>query len=496
MASLTATADSTTGTIRVDVEQTLARDTFSRVVANGWGNATSGQAYTVTGGAVGDYSVDGASGLHAINTVNVARHSTIAVSAGADTESRIQVAISVLAAGAPLITSLMGRFVDTSNYYFAEISISAATQVATLNLRKNVLGVATTLASVTLDPIHALGAVWHMALSCCGSTIKAKAWRTPNGEPDWMLTAVDADLVTGTRAGARSMLATGNTNGLVTFFYDSFTVIVGQPIRLWRVPIGGARTEVRGSPGSTEAPSATANTATATFYDNESPFDVTLSYELTSACSDVVEVTSNAVFLDSEDDGWLRDPVDPTLNIRIDFQAGIFDYCVEGNAVVFGGFGTRVFANASGIFDIVDAARVSTVSMTRKRYASNLILISKTLIDGDAVEAIIAKGRVLLLSLPAIYGFGRPTNMDYISIFDVSSDTIGVDQTLAARVWDLPFRLANAPVDTDEGGTGGNGIGVPGATYNDLAGSALGVTYANLAASGETYLQVAQGVGY
>jgi hypothetical protein len=73
---------------------------------------------------------------------------------------------------------------------------------------------------------------------------------------------------------------------------------------------------------------------------------------------------------------------------------------------------------------------------------------------------------------------------------------IGVDQGVTSRVWDIPFRLSYAPPDTSEGGTGGNGIGGAGATYDDLAASALGLTYNSLTASGETYLQVAQGVGY
>ena len=46
MSTLVATTDPTTGTIRIDIEQTQVRDLFTRVVANGWGSATTGQAWT------------------------------------------------------------------------------------------------------------------------------------------------------------------------------------------------------------------------------------------------------------------------------------------------------------------------------------------------------------------------------------------------------------------------------------------------------------------
>jgi hypothetical protein len=501
MATLVAAADAATGTVRIDIDQMLVRDLFTRVVANGWGNATTGQAYTTSGGAAGDYSVNGTQGIHSVGAVNSVRSTFLTASAGPDTIETIQVTIAVLATGAAIQPSLMIRRTDASNYYFAELSLAPTTNVATLKIRKVVLGVTSdvTTTAVTLGQVHAAGATWNISAGICGKTIMAKAWRSTVTEPDWLLTAVDSDLTTGVQAGPRSLLATGNTNGLpVLFTYDNYAVGISQPIRLRRVDSAGNRVEVRGSPGSTTpiAADATLNPGTATFYDGEVPFDEVTFYELTSNCSLVVEATSNNVTLLSNGDGWLRDPQDPSRNLLIDFSGDPFDYCDESNQIVFGGLGSRGYANASGIYDIIDSQRPSTVSMTRKRYGSTLILISKTLDDIDDIEAIIAPGRILLLSLPVEYGFGRPTGTDYITIDDIPQDTIGVDQRLEARTWEFPFRLSHEPGDTHEGGTGGNGLGVPGATYADLAASALGVTYANLAASGETYLQVAQGVGY
>ena len=210
----------------------------------------------------------------------------------------------------------------------------------------------------------------------------------------------------------------------------------------------------------------------------------------------MVEATSNTVNLDSGDDGWLRDPVDPSRNLRI-VMDDFFDECVDVDVIVFSGLGTRDYANASGIFDIVDDRRPVTVSQKRKNYGSVLTLTSYTLDDVDGLEDIFDPGRILILSLPIVYGFGhRSAGSDYITCYDIADAVIGVDQRVTTRVWTIPFRLSYEPADTSEGGQGGNGIGGFNATYDALAASALGLTYNSLTASGETYLQVAQGVGY
>lgn len=495
MSTLVATADPTTGTIRVDVEQTQVRDLFTRVVANGWGNATTGQAWTTVGGVAGDYAVNGTQGTHTFSATNSPRRTRTAAVVDADMGVQAQCTIAVLALTAPIEPGVFVRYTDSSNHYFVNVSLAPG-GVATMNLSRVVLGVTSTISSVVLGQTHAAGATWLMKLEVCGHTLRAKAWRSTVTEPGWLSEVTDFNLVTGTNIGCRSVLATGNTNGSTVFAYDNLVAYVSQPIRLWRVLPDGTKTEVRGSPGFTEAPTAAAATATATFYDNEAPFDVNVFYELTSACSLIVEATSNTVNLASGGDGWLRDPVDPTRNLRI-VMDDFFDECVDEDVIVFSGLSGRNYENASGIYDVVDDRRPVTVSQTRKNYGSVLTLTSYSLDDIDGIEDILDPGRILLLSLPIVYGFGhRSSGTDYITIYDVDQNLIGADQQVSARVWSLPFRLSYAPPDTDEGGTGGNGIGGSNATYDALAASALGLTYNSLTASGETYNQVAQGVGY
>lgn len=500
MSTLTATADATSGTVRLDVEQTQVRDLFTRVVAGGWGSATTGQAWTVltTGGPVaGDYSVNGTQGLHTFSSTNTPRLSSVTTAADADMAAWIQVTIPVAALTQPIQPSLAVRFTDSNNYYFAELSLAPA-GTATLKIRRRVLGVETDLTTaLTLGQVHAAGATWNIMIDVCGSQIRAKAWRSTVSQPDWLLTATNTALSTGTSSAVRSVLATGNTNGSTVFTYDNFVAWISQPIRLWRVLPDATRTEVRGSPGYTEPPTAAAATGIATFYDNESPFDTSMTYELTSNCNTVVEAVSGAVTLASNGNGWMRDPEDPSKNIVLSFSNLAFNNCTGIGEIALLDWDSRTRRNASGQFDTVNSVRGRFVAMTRKSYDSKFLLASKELTDIDLITALLAPGKIIMVSLPSAYGFGRPYGSDYISVGDLVEIPVNTDNyTDPQRYWDVPFRLEYAPADLSEGMVGGNGIGGGDATYGELAASALGATYGTLAASGETYQQVAQGVGY
>lgn len=496
MTTLTATADPTTGTVRVDVEQTIARDLFTRVVAGGWGNATTGQAWTFGGGVAGDYSVNGTQGVMSISTVNAVRRQTFSTGFS-DHDITMAVTVPTVALTAGIEPAVLFRLTDANNYYYASLNIQPSGTV-TLQIKKRVLSANGTVNGTFVLPFtHVAGTTYLIRASACGSTLKAKAWVSTVVEPDWMIDTSDFDLPTGTLAGARGFLEAGNTNVLPYLLnWDNMVTITGQPVRLYRVDFNGVRTEVRGSPLITEPGTAAAATATATMWDNESPFDQVMTYIMTSDCSTTTVIQSNTYLLDSDDDGWLRDPVDPTRNIRI-VMDDFFDECVDADVVVFSGMDTKQFTNASGVFDIIDDRRPVTVSQTRKNYASVLRLTSFSLDDIDALEDIFDPGRILLLSLPTVYGWAhRNYGTDYITCFNIDQDFLGVDQRVSARAWTIPFRLSYAPPNITDDGAGGNGIGGGGATYDDLAASVIGATYNSLTASGFTYAQIRQGTGY
>lgn len=496
MSSIVATADPVTGTVLLSMNQVEARDQFTRVVANGWGNATTGEAWTVSGGAAADYSVNGTQGVMSLTSVGVTRNAFLTTSVSNDTDSRMSTTVPVMPTGAAISFSHSVRQTDLSNNYMAQVNI-ATTGVATLELRSVVLGVSTVLASVVLNQVHAAGGQWTIRIAACGSTIMAKAWRSTVGEPGWLLSVQNFDLTTGLNVQARSVLNTGNTNALpVNITFDNMGTGVSQPIRIFRVTPDGTRTELRGSPLSTEDVTSASTSGQAIAWDGEVPFDVNVFYEMTSNCSSTVVATSNTINLSSSGTGWLRDPVDPTRNFQILLDAS-FDECLEQDVVVFSGLGNPAYANASGIFDIIDTQRPNTVSQTRKNYASSLALTSFSLDDILTLEDIFDPGRILLLSLPTTYGWAlRTSGTDYITCGDIQQSYVGNDQRVTARAWFIPFRLSGPPADPGPGGNGGNGIGGGDATYDALAASVIGTDYNTLTAAALTYFQIAAGTGY
>lgn len=498
MASLTATPDPATGSVLLDVEQTLARDLFTRVVANGWGTSTTGQPWTVTSGVVGDFSVNGTQGLHSVNTLNASRITQITPGTGPDMGAIISASVPVVASGAPINSFLLLRYADNSNFYYAQLRNNVGTPPTLIVGRRVISTTDVPLATIELPNNWAAGATFFIRFDVCGSRLRAKAWRNTVAEPDWMIEITDFSLTTSGNVGVRSQLATGNTNVTpVVFTYDNFVSYVSQPLRIFRITSNGVRTELRGSPLNTANPTAAAETATATLWDNEAPLDTPLNYVMFSGCTDAIVVSGSPVTLDGQGGGWIRDPEVPSNNIRIAFSDLQFNDCDATMRVELLDWEPRVYRNASGIFDIVNSQRPSTVSMRRKRYESSMTFASKTLDDVDDVEEIIAPGRILLLSLPVGYGFGRPYGSDYITISDVTQDPVDTDNYLTPfRSWEVPFALSPPPVDLNEGGTGSNGIGGGGATYADMTASAIGTSYATTTATGLTYQQLAQGVGY
>lgn len=497
MSTISATPSPTTGTVLVNVEQSLARDLFTRVVANGWGSATTGQAWTFGGGVAADYSVNGTQGLISVTAVNAIRRQTFNTGFN-DHDITMQVTIPTVALTAPISPAVLFRLTDANNYYYAEIAIAPAGTV-TLQIKKRVLSANGVITGTFVLPVtHVAGTTYRIRAAACGNMVKAKAWVSTVAEPDWMLSATPGDLPTGTLAGARAFLEAGNTNVLpYVFTWDNMVTISSQPIRVFRVASDGTRTELRGSPVNTEPATAAAATATAVLWDSEAPFDDAMTYQLTSDCSPTVPVvTSGSVTLVSGGDGWLRDPVDPTLNFPLVIDA-TYDECLDQDIVVLSGLGDPEYSNASGIFDIINSPRPNTVSMIRKNYASALSLTSFSFDDILALEDIFASGRILLLSLPSGYGWAlRTFGTDYITCGDVTQSYLGVDQRVVARGWQIPFRLSYAPPDPHEPGTGGNGIGGGDATYDALAASVIGTTYNSLTAAGFTYSQIAAGTGY
>ncbi len=495
MASLVATPDPLTGSVLVELDRQLVIDSFTRVVAAGsWGSTSEvGGAYTVAPTAA-SFSVNGTVG-QMVTTVTATAYRAFLSPVITDVDAHARIVVPVNPLTASIDAGIMLRYQSgTETYYEARVQLSPGGVSATLSLQYVVAGTFTPLtAEVAIPGFTVSGSNnFHIRATISGNLIRARAWLDGTAEPqDWLVSSRNTLLTSGL-VGLQAWRSTGNTNGAVTVSFDDFWVLASvEPLNLWRVTADGEEVLVRGSLFFTEDPAGTA-----VIWDNEAPFDTNVFYVLKSSDSITATITSNVVSLDSDGDVWLRDPYVPANNIVIEISDVPFDYCDETPRIMFTDLLGKVYANASGIFDVIDAQRPHTIAQTRKRYASTLVLTSKEAEDVTSIETIVAGGYPLLLSLPTVYQFGLPYGTDWVSIGDVESSPVGVDRRLPARVWTMPFRLSEAPADIDTGNTGGNGSGGGDATYDVLAASVIGLTYTSLAAAGFTYDDIAAGTGY
>jgi hypothetical protein len=205
---------------------TIATDSFSRVVANGWGTATSGQVWTTSGGVAADYLVNGGEASIDSSTVDVARETILPVLAGNVNIllGKIVIAGGVVPTGAAISTSITARRTDVGNYYMAEL-LYGTNDLTTLRINKLVAGTITTLGSYSLG-LSGSGVAYGMRFMVVGSTLRARAWNRSLTEPAvWQLEVVDGSLSPAGDVGVRVVRTLGNTNpGTVSYFYDDLTV--------------------------------------------------------------------------------------------------------------------------------------------------------------------------------------------------------------------------------------------------------------------------------
>lgn len=201
-------------------------DTFTRSETDGWGDADTGQTWTLSGGTnPGNYDVDGTQGTHTLDSVNVRRHSFIDTS-DTDFDAIADVTLPVVPTGAAITLWLAGRVTNTSNYYAAYLSVATSGTV-TLVIGERVAGSSADLLSATAGT-HSAGDTWRIRFQGVGRGLRAKAWNTTTGsEPGgWLVETWDDSLTTGTSVGLLSRLETGNTNGTVTVAWDNLHTVL------------------------------------------------------------------------------------------------------------------------------------------------------------------------------------------------------------------------------------------------------------------------------
>lgn len=211
-----------------------AWDAFTRVTANGWGSANSGQAWTVAAGAAADFSTTGSEARHTLTSVNASRWSTI-TAPGPDLDFRADFATSALAVGNSQYVHLGARWLDINNCYLARLAFTTTQQVQ-LTLQRRLAGAQSDLVSLTLPGAHAAAAFWTLRFQLEGTALRAKAWPRALAEPErWHVTTTDASFTAAGSVGVRSILDNANTNPLpVTVSVDTFEITTPQTVTVQR----------------------------------------------------------------------------------------------------------------------------------------------------------------------------------------------------------------------------------------------------------------------
>ncbi|MFC8276247.1 hypothetical protein ACFUJR_27700 [Streptomyces sp. NPDC057271] len=200
-----------------------AQDTFTRSVANGWGTADSGQAWTRAGGSAADFSVNGTVGQHSIATLNAPRSTTIPV-ASADTDTVFDWSLSVVPTGDNVFINAMARRVDGNDFYYARVQIAAGGAM-TLTIRKMVAGVDTQLATYATGLTYVAATLYSLRFTLTGDTLSASVWPAANSEPPTpQATATDTSFTAAGLFGFRTQAGASLTNTLpITASMDNLT---------------------------------------------------------------------------------------------------------------------------------------------------------------------------------------------------------------------------------------------------------------------------------
>lgn len=412
----------------------IANDLFTRSVGAGsWGNATSGQTWTA---AAAQLSVNGSSGVITHDVAPQSIFNTLNLTTDlANLHLRGTLRRPAVSVGASLEQAWLARY-DGTSYYAAGL-VWDVSGVVRFTLFKNIVGVVTTLELVTLPQTYTGAELFWIAVEADDTTLRAKVWPTTMGEPtQWTFTHTNATELVSGDVGVRGRRNAGNTNVNPTLFFDNLFV-----------------------------------------------------YDL-----DAEEVaTSATVTIGAQPDGWVKSPLYPLDDLRLDNCDVHSPACLETDQnVFFQRLEAATYRSATGVFDIVGDPRPRTVAMPRKAKAVGLVFVSRKLSSIAEIEALFAPGTNLMLQLPAKYGWATSRySSDYVTVGDVESSPVGVDMSKPYRVWTVPLSVANPPADTVSGGSGGSPLGPRSATYGEMA--ADGYTYAQLAAFGNTYTQWAQG---
>ena len=190
--------------------------------------------------------------------------------------------------------------------------------------------------------------------------------------------------------------------------------------------------------------------------------------------------TSGGVSVPSLGSNWLKDPLRPGNNIRVDFAFDPNPQCTPTEGVFFQSMDAHQRGANSANFNVNNQAQPIVVSKQRSSITSTLTLVSRTFADRDRLNVALQPGSPLLFQVPAEYG----VPMQYLSVGTTTEARVLPDHRFPIRVFQLPYVSVAAP--------GGPSQGTVGARWVDTCNRYA--TWAAVTAAGLTWTQVLDGL--
>ena len=209
-----------------------AEDQFTRTVASGWGTATTGGAWTLSGGA-SNFSANGRTGRAALAAAGANSKALLASVARRDLEVRGTISVDKVANGGGTFVSLAARSGGFSSAYLSKVWVKSTGAVGLIisGLQSTETTVAqVNVAGLTVAPGNRL-AVRFQVTGSAPTTLRAKVWKVGTAEPaTWQASGTNsiAELQDAGGVGMFASLSGSATTGRSVVGLDDF----------WAGPIG------------------------------------------------------------------------------------------------------------------------------------------------------------------------------------------------------------------------------------------------------------------
>lgn len=217
--------------VSLDTPAQDVSDTFTRTVADGWGSADSGQAYTLLtagGGSAADFDVAGGEGTMVVGQANSYRLAYLDDVSAVDGDALLGPvnlpAIAAPAGGSLEPVNIAVRMRSSTDYYLFRVEWTTGNSVVAKVYAPGVgdpIATATVFTSGQWTAAEDLmvRAQWH------GEALRMRVWQADQSEPStWNIEVYDGTYTGPGWVGLRAGAAASNSNVPVTFGYGAFTV--------------------------------------------------------------------------------------------------------------------------------------------------------------------------------------------------------------------------------------------------------------------------------